>query len=98
MVLGQQLWSIVSYHTEKYLHYTSEINLDLEFHILGSGIQENSLDPNLLDGHESVKDSVKNYSGTWLMIYINSKPSPQQVKSMTKKHGFTETVKCTGPS
>lgn len=85
MVLGQQMSSTVSYHTEKHLYYTSEINLHLEFQIVGSGIRENSLD--WLDGwaHKGVKDRAKNYSGTFLMICISSKLSPSAGEEHDKK-------------
>lgn len=42
---GAAVWSTSSSHTEKHPYYTSEMNLDLEFHILRRDLQENRLDP-----------------------------------------------------
>lgn len=41
---GAAVWSTNNSHTEKHPHHTSEINLDLEFHILSRDLEENRLD------------------------------------------------------
>lgn len=44
---GAAVWSTKNSHTERHPHYTSEINFDLEFHILSRDLEENRFDPEL---------------------------------------------------